>query len=252
MYEFTEVPNAPADLRNAYLDSLPEAQELFLEMQVVAGKTWSIENIAYATQCEDRLVELFVVPGHASDLAEIFEAAVNTSNISSVMCKSYDTQLLDAARSRPVTERPIGMLFRRIVDVSFVAREDVSIRRGTVHDAESIFAFGDDFFQSLDEIRTYAEIDDLFVLEKGGAAIGCGIGKAVVDGRSDIDIGMLVEYSQRRNGYGAHIISFLKKHYLEQDLRPICGCSIDNVGSQKALAKAGFASEHRVLEIRFE
>jgi len=251
MTRFEQSQKPPTKLRNAYLDILLEPQELYLEMHVEAGATWYLDDVAYAVQCGKKLVELYVVTEQADRLTEIFAAAMAASNASSVLCKSYDTQMLYAALSKPAMVRPVGLLFRRIADPSFSLRENVSFRQGTVDDAEVIFSFNEEFFQSLDEIRSYAVSDGLFVLEKDGDAIGCGIGKPVIEDRPDIDIGMLVANEHRRNGYGAHIISFLKSHYLERGLRPICGCSIDNIGSQLALQNAGFVSEFRLLEISY-
>ncbi len=251
MIRFEQIPKPPTDLRNAYLDSLVEPQELYLEMQVKAGKTWCLDDVAYAVQCGKKLVELYVVPEQSDRLIEIFEAAMAAGNASGVLCKSFDTQMLYAAFSSSASVRPGGLLFRRIVDGSFAARNDVSFRQGTDGDAEVIFSFNDEFFQSLDEIKSYAASRGLFVLEKDGVAIGCGIGKPVIEDRPDIDIGMLVAKEHRRNGYGGHIISFLKHHYLDRSLRPICGCSIDNIGSQMALRNAGFVSEHRLLDISY-
>ena len=251
MIRFEQIDCPPADMRNAYLDSLLEPQELYLEMHVEAGRTWCIPEIAYAVQCGKKLVELYVVPDQANRVIEIFDSAMITSGASGVLCKSYDTQLLYGALSKPSSVHPGGLLFRRISDRTYTPREDATFRQGNIDDAELIFTFNDEFFQSLDEIRQYAVSDGLFVLEKDGGAIGCGIGKRVVENRSDIDIGMLVANEHRRNGYGAHIISFLKNHYLEQALRPICGCSIENTGSQRALMNAGFISEHSLVEITY-
>lgn len=241
----------PADLRNAYLDSLLEPQELYLEMYVEAGEAWLFDDVAYAVACEGKLVEFYVDPQEAHRVVEIFDAAMRASNASTVLCKSYDVQLLFAALAKPATIRPGGLLFRRIDNASFLPRKDVSFRRATDADAEAIYRFNDGFFQSLEEIRAYASIDGLFVLERDGDVVGCGIGKPVVDGRSEIDIGMLVAEQHRRNGYGGHIIEFLKDHYLRKNMRPICGCSMDNIGSQQAIRNAGFVSEHRLLEISF-
>ena len=251
MITLKKIASPPTELRNAYLDSLLEPQELYLEMHVKAGNTWHLNDLAYAVACESKLVEFYVAPQETHRVVEIFDAAMTSSSASAVLCKSYDTQMLYAALSKPATVRTGGFLFRRIVDKSFVPRKDVSFRNGTDADAETIYRFNDDFFQSLEEIKTYASTDGLFVLERDGEAVGCGIGKPVVDDRADIDIGMLVANQHRRNGYGRHIIAYLKDHYLRKNIRPICGCSIDNIGSQQALNNAGFVSEHRLLEISY-
>jgi len=249
MIQFEKISKPPADLRNAYLDSLKEPQEHYLESQVETGQTWWIEGAAYVVVSNTHLVELYVVPAEANRLEEIFDAALAVSGATSILCKSYDTQLLYASLSKPTTIETVGLMFRRIADPSFHPRPDVSFRQSEPADVDAILDFNDDFFESGDEIQSYAALNGLFVLEKNRTTIGCGIGKPVIANRPDIDIGMLVAKEHRRNGYGGHIISFLKKHYLDQGLRPICGCSIDNIGSQKALRQAGYVSEHRILEI---
>ena len=207
--------------------------------------------IAYAVVHDQKLVEFFVDPNEANRAVEIFDAATRVSAVSSVLCKSFDKQLLFAALSRVARVSTSGMLFRRINDTAFVQRDELTFRPGTAGDAETVFGFNDGFFDDLQEITDYADGDGLFLLEKDGEVIGCGIGKPVIKHRPDIDIGMLVAPMHRHHGFGSHIISFLKSHYLGKGLRPICGCSVDNVGSHRALNNAGFVSEHRLLQITY-
>lgn len=251
MIPFKKLARPPAGLRDAYLDSLAEPQELFLELQVEAGVTWLAGDFAYAVVFDSKLVEFFVAPERASRTVEAFDAVMKASGASTVIAKSWDTRLLYAAFATKAHVRTGGLLFRRIADQTFQARDDVTFRQGVDADAQVIYSFNDDFFESVEEIQQYASIGGLFVLEREGEAVGCGIGRPVIDGRSDIDIGMLVAKGHRRKGYGGHIIAYLKSHYLALGLRPICGCSVDNIGSQRALWNAGFVSEHSVLEISY-
>ena len=72
--------------------------------------------------------------------------------------------------------------------------------------------------------------------------------RQVVPGRDDIDIGMVVGPEHRHRGYGSYIVAHLKSLCLSNGWRPICGCSIDNLGSQRTLERAGFASSHNLVE----
>ncbi len=249
-FEKTSAPDKV--LRDAYLDSLVEPQELFVELQVSAGSTWSFDDDAYGVVRDDMLVEFFVVREEATHLVELFDALMHASGASTVLCKSFDRQLAYAGFSRAARISTVGLLFRRIADPKFVARDEVSFLSATAADAHTVLEFNEDFFEDIEEILAYAEIDGLFLLERDGEVIGCGIGKPVVESRPEIDIGMLVAPKHRRLGYGSHVIEFLKDHYLRKGLRPICGCSIDNIGSQRALINAGFVSEHRLLQISYE
>ncbi len=251
MLEFDRVDHVPAALRELYLNSLVEPQELFLEQQVSAGTAFVLADYAYAVVFEETLVEFFVAPGETKDRDEIFAAGMVGTSASKVLCKSYDTLLLCAALSRTAHVTPGGLLFRRIGDPTFLEQPGLTLGKGTTLDAARVFEFNDDFFVDVQEIEDYAEHGGLFLLTKGAEVVGCGIGKAVIEGRPDIDIGMLVAPVHRRRGYGAHIISYLKQHYLAKGLSPICGCSADNIGSQRALVNAGFISEHRLLQISY-
>ncbi|MGE0623210.1 MAG: GNAT family N-acetyltransferase [Pseudomonadales bacterium] len=249
MSEFVVSDSPPSDLRGAYLDGLAEPQELYLEQLVAVGQSWRVADIAYVVIHGETLVEFYVRADHARSLVALFDAAMAASGARRILCKSYDTSLLYAAPSAPAAARPGGLLFRRYDDQTFKPRSDVSLRRGLATDAKAILRFNDDFFESMAEIQSSAARGGLFVLENESGIIGCGVATQVIEGRPDVDIGMLIAAPHRRQGYATHIVSFLKHHYVNMGMRPICGCSVDNVGSARALERAGFVSEHRLLEI---
>lgn len=249
IYAFTKAPGPPPpDLRRQRLSALPEPQEQYLEGMVSAGAVWLVDD-AYAVVTGDAIVEFFVAPARAADAVVLFESLVEATGVSSVYCQSFDRQLMFVALSRPVTVTAHGLCFRRIVDASFTALKDLTFRPGTAQDIETILDFDDGFFDSAEEVASFADNDGLVVLENPQEVVGCGIAAPVIDGRDDVDVGMLVAPEFRRRGYGAHIIGYLKDRCLKRGERPICGCSIDNLGSAKALANAGFVCEHRVLWI---
>ncbi|MGO9674369.1 MAG: GNAT family N-acetyltransferase [Methylocella sp.] len=249
MPRFCEADAPPQALRRAYLDGLAEPQELYLERLVAAGKSWRCDEIAYAVASRGQLVEFFVRAEHAADTVALFDAAMEASRASGVLCKSFDRQLLHAALSRLAEAAPIGLLFRRIVDASFAPREALTFRKGDGGDAMAIASRDDGFFDGPDEIQAYAAAGGLFVLSAHGETVGCGVAAPVVAGRADIDIGMWVAPEHRGNGYGTHIAAYLKHRYLSRGQRPICGCGAENAASYRALKAAGFESEHRILEI---
>ncbi len=249
--DFAAATSPPAGMRAAYLDELPHAQELYVENMVQGGRTLLLQQTAYAVIFEDTLVEFYVSPDNLNHSTQIFAAVLEHSAAARVLCKSFDHQLLFPALARPARVQPTGLLFRSISNPAFTPRADVHLRPGTAADVAPILAINDGFFDSAAEINAYAACDGLFVLERHGQLIGCGIGKAVISGRPHIDIGMLVAAPQRGNGYGAYLIAHLKQHYLQQGLQPVCGCSIDNPASQHALIRAGFSCRHRLLQITY-
>ena len=65
------------------------------------------------------------------------------------------------------------------------------------------------------------------------------------------DLGMIVAKEQRRKGLGSYILTLTKAYCYERKLLPICSCEATNIGSKKAIEKAGFVSRHRVLKCEF-
>jgi GNAT superfamily N-acetyltransferase len=141
------------------------------------------------------------------------------------------------------------MLYRVIADPTFEADARVRARAATRADVESLLRLGADFFDDAAEIEVYILSDGLMIYEaRDGATVGAGVLKRVIADRDDIDIGMVVHPEHRRRGHGAYIVSHLKSYCLARGWRPICGSSIENVASQRALERAGFASRHRLVE----
>ncbi len=100
MIRFERAASPPVPPRELYLDSLVEPQELFVERCVSAGRTWCFSDIASAVAHDRKLVEFFVNPNEANRVVEIFDAVTRVSDVSFVLCKSFDNQLLFAALSR--------------------------------------------------------------------------------------------------------------------------------------------------------
>lgn len=244
--------SCPSKLRAQYLGSLLEPQEYFVELLVSGGTTLTYGNFAYAVVSGDMIVEIYSPSKHANILVEFFQIVLDQYSINSVLCKSYDTQLLYAALSKEAKVVTAGYLFRHIVEVPRDRTSDDVYFRAAVHsDIDALIEINDGFFEDIEEVNEYLNSDGLFVLELNQDIVGCGIGKAVVPGRIDIDIGMLVANEHRSRGLGRHIVGCLKNHFLKQGLRPICGCAANNLASKSALEKAGFVSDHRLLSISY-
>ena len=130
-------------------------------------------------------------------------------------------------------------------------RGTITVRAATREDIASLRVLGADFFDSEAEIEAYLRADGLMLYAfRAEEPFGAGVVMRVTPGRDDFDIGMVVHPEQRRRGHGAHIIGHLKAWCLERGWRPICECAFDNVASQGALRRAGFAARDRLVEFR--
>ena len=125
MITVTEQPAPPHSLRTAYLNSLPEPQELFVENLVKAGTCRAIlrdqREIGYAVIGSDgMLVELYLSEAQLMHLTAAFDVLVETCGVQGVLTKSFDANLLFVALSRSSQPRTLGLMYRSITDEGFV------------------------------------------------------------------------------------------------------------------------------------
>lgn len=65
------------------------------------------------------------------------------------------------------------------------------------------------------------------------------------------DLGMVVDQAYRGRGLGSFMLTQLKRYCYETGYKPICSCEANNYASKKAIEKAGFISEQRIVKIQF-
>jgi len=251
-----ETPNIPEDLRDAYLGSLPESQELYVENLVSTATKVLVRDgrnvIAYAAVHDATIVEFFVVESALNLLSQAFDAVVTKCGVRRALCKTFDSRMLTAAASKPAGTRTVGFLFRKLVDRGFVGELDVVARLGSARDIDAVLSIHDGFFDGLDEVEGYIRDGGLFLYEtKDGPLLGCGIVKRIVPSRAFFDVGMVVAPAHRGRRLGAHIVAHLTTYCLDAGYRPVCGCDANNVASRRTLERAGFVTAHSLVEFTY-
>lgn len=63
-----------------------------------------------------------------------------------------------------------------------------------------------------------------------------------------VDLGVIVAKSERSKGLATKILTTLSQTAYKQGLGPICSTERDNIPAQKAIAKAGFFSQNRIVQ----
>ena len=66
-----------------------------------------------------------------------------------------------------------------------------------------------------------------------------------------VDLGVITMRPHRGRGVAPHVLGRLKQSCYERELVPICSTTVENASSRRAIAKAGFVSRHRILEVGF-
>ena len=252
-----EISEISLPLREAYLRSLPEAQELYIENLVQAArKALILEGeriIGYAAVHGATLVEFFILDSELQALRSAFDLVVQELRVSRALCKTFDARMLTAASSKPARVKTVGLLFRLLVPSALGHGPEIFLRPGALSDMGLILTMHDCFFDSPQEVESYIREGGLFLGETlQNELVGCGVIKRIVPGDNYFDIGMVVAPWHRRGGFGAQIIAQLKAHCVNAGFRPVAGCAADNVASRRALERAGFRSAHSLLEFLYD
>lgn len=101
-------------------------------------------------------------------------------------------------------------------------------------------------------LRSVMDQHRIFVLREKGTLIATSECRISQTQKPYADIGMIVGNEYRRKGVGSYVLACTKAFCYQHNASPICSCEIDNIGSKKSIANAGFISRYRVALIEFE
>lgn len=246
-----------SDLRSDYLDSLCEPIELYSEvmsrdasvhMMVIDG-----DRAGYALVGEKGiLLELHVVKEYIPLVDQLFDALLESVEITKIVCQSWDHLLMGVCLRKFEEHKVIGFNFReRIEPPELIPDLGFNERPATLDDVDLLTRYSDGLFDK-DEIKDipyWIEVSECIIFEDGpGNFVGYGMINRTIEGRNWFDIGMYVKPEFRKRGYGTYIINRLVDICGKNGWRPTAGCDRNNVGSKKTLEKVGFVSKHVMVE----
>ena len=244
--------------RTDYLNSLTEFQELFLEIMITDSDFYLLQtnnvNIGYAIKNSDGvLIEFYVVNEYVSSSNGIFRQVLKELSIDKVYCKSFDNFLLSNCLLNSFPYKVIGVLYRDYVES--LVETDTKIKMQKSDFSSVNFLLNQDssikeLFETEEQLIEYINNENVFEFYRNEEFIGCGM---VLRTNSDwifCDLGVWVSPQKRRQGVGTQIILNLRSFAIKNDMKPSCGCAIENVASQKAIEKSGFVSKYKLIEFR--
>lgn len=242
-------------LRIAYLKSLPEFQELYMEMLVAESVCYRIEEpgnvIGYvAVTSEKILVEYYLNEEFIGKNNSIFNFILKELAIAEVYCKSFDAVLLDSCLLSFKNFEIIGTLFRNYTSTPNFYLKDMVVKTAEEADIPFLLEQKDGLYETPQELETFVNRRCVLMFFKNNNLIGCGYLIKIHLQWNYYDIGMWVNPDYRKQGSAVQIISYLKHFCIHNNWKPICGCAFDNIASQKTLEKNGFYSKFKLLEFR--
>lgn len=246
-----------AALRTEYLRTLPaplDGMGLALLEQATA---WELRReklrIGYAyVSARGHVLQFHVEPEHVGIESSLFRYVLKATGCSGALVSSFEPWLphcfdLDA------TCRVHTLLYH---DNAF-APPQVPAQQHQLRPIDRPALAGTESFvrscfpQDLGEwLGTYLENlvarGELFALFDGDMLIGTGELRVSDLQPPCADLGVIVAADRRALGHGTRILAELASRSRARGLTPICSTTVENLGSQRAIERAGFVARHRV------
>ncbi len=247
-------------LREAYLDSLPEPTELYLEMLMKNAISYLIKmdgkEAGYAIAGEDRvLYEFYVVPDHIPKTGEIFSKVLKDLSIKKAFCQSFDKLYYSMCKNHSQRKSIVGHQFREIRKPEGKRSElKLNERTAGLKDLDTIRRYREEIFDDseVEDIPFYINKGSIIIFEEKDCGFaGYGLLNRTLPSRNWFDVGMYVHPDKRKSGYGTYIIQRMIETARSNGWRPIAGCGSYNKASKRTLEKAGFISRYVLMEFEF-
>lgn len=246
--------------RADYLNSLPEFQELYIELMISDSDCYLIQtggnDIGYVIiNTNNILIEFYVIDKYVSGSNEIFRQLVNDLSISEIYCKSFDFLLLSNCMLCSFPYSVIGVLYRDYAEPMVLPDQGITMIRSDLTSA-GLFKQQDDsikeLFETDDQLERFITKEKVFEFYRNDEFVGCGM--VIITNRdwNYCDLGVWVKPSSRGNKIGSQIILRLREFAIENSLRPSCGCAVENIASQRTIERAGFVSRHKLISFSAE
>ena len=242
--------------RTDYLNSLPEFQELFLEIMITDSDFFVLQidnvNIGYTIKNSDNvLIEFYVVNEYVSSSNNFFRQIIKELSISEVYCKSFDFLLLNNCLLNSFPYKVIGVLYRDYVEP--LVKTDVKITMQKADFSSVNFLLNQDnsikeLFETEEQLLKFINEGNVFEFYRNKEFIGCGMVLRTNPDWNFCDLGVWINPSKRGQRLGSQIILKLRSFAINKNMKPSCGCAIENIASQKTIERSGFTSKYKLIE----
>lgn len=261
------------ELQASYLRGLVFPMDSYWESAVVGrAPHWQIEvddqQAGYfAARTDDKRLLQFTVTDRFLPMAsELFAFVVSRDRVQTASAGTFEPAYLAHCLDHQQRVEVRSYLFQdhRRVEPILDSYPSAQFRLAAAVDAERLATFysQNDEYEDTEAILTgfgsrlnYAQrlIDQeqVFVLVKENELLGVGECRLSASQPPYADLGMITAKQHRRQGIGAFILARLKQECYRRNAKPICSCAADNLPSRKTIEKAGFITQHRLLDIQF-
>lgn len=250
-------------LRDDYLRALVAPMDGMWESAIIAHATfWAIQdqeqNAGYfCIGSDSALLRFHLLESYQARAQEIFRWIVSTEGIQHAITSTIEPLYFSLCLDLQISITLHSYLFRDNKPIELSSGLSKSIfRKAEKSELDSITRFYRTHTEGSGEwieafLHKRLNREELFVLYDGQSLVATGECIPSLKQPPYADLGMVVAQSHRGRGLGSAMLTQLKSYCYEAGWKPICSCAADNLASKKAIEKAGFISEHRMVKVLF-
>lgn len=245
-------------LRTDYLNSLPEFQELFIELMIKDSDFYILQEDNKETGYAIRNNEGVLIEFHVSDKYiprsnKFFRQVLKDLSITDIYCKSFDSLLLSNCLLNSLPYSIMGMLYRDYVEALIKKDPDIKMEKAELSSAGFLMSQDDsikELFETEQQLIDFIQNENVFEFYKNKEFVGCGMVIRTHPNWNFCDLGVWVNPSKRGKSIGSQIILTLREFAIKNNMNPSCGCAIENLASQKTIEKSGFVSRYKMINFK--
>ncbi|BCL84474.1 GNAT family N-acetyltransferase [Ktedonobacteria bacterium brp13] len=255
--------NTIQQLRDDYLRTLVAPADGWWEGAIIAHSTfWMIQDEEqfagyYCVDADNYLLRFYLLERYQHRAQDIFRWVIATNDIQYAIAGTIEPLYLSLCLDLQVSSTPHVYLFHDHKHIEPPSNLGISsFRKAEERELNEIMRFYQANIEGAGEeleafLRKRLKRAELFVGYAQQTLITTGECIPSQKQTPYTDLGMVVARSYRGRGVGSFTLMQLKKHCYAAGWKPICSCSVDNHASKKAIEKAGFISEHKMVKITF-
>jgi len=253
------------DLKAQYLQSLVAPMDGMWEVGFInPSPHWEIRwNAAqagyYAANDEGSLLQFYVRPAFEKHGRALFDHVIAQDTLTRAVVSTIDPSYLSFCLDvqKKVTVHTYLYEMHTPVRPGRPEIEGLGFRLVEAPELDRTIAFQQACLGSEQDLRGWLrgysanliERRALFVLSLDDEWLGVGECRKSDTQQGVTDLGMMVAPAHRRKGWATYILTRLGAHCTAQGQHAICSTTVENVGAQKAIVRAGFISRHRIMNV---
>jgi len=231
---------------------------MWQDLYIASSQTFLIEkNVNYIGYCcidaNNSLLQLFVNSDNKFFIKLIVQELINSKHITSASLSSIEPLLFNAClfHSKSIKANTFCYDYAEsnINDENTLEIELVS--KANAKEIRTFYKNHVGFEDTFGYVDNLISRKELYMVKDSNTIITTGECRLSDTQLEYADVGVAVNTEHRKKGLASKMLQQLAKEAIKQQRKPICSTTIDNIGSQKAIEKAGFYCSNIIFDMEF-